>query len=64
MAAPVSLSSIQTSESALTLNTGTIALAINVVADLAPQHERGKYVGAALSGYVAEKVAFLSSTMY
>ncbi|KAI4108870.1 MAG: hypothetical protein LQ339_001988 [Xanthoria mediterranea] len=31
-------------------SSGTIALAINVVADLAPQHERGKYVGAALSG--------------
>ena len=64
MAAPVSLSSIQTFESALTLNTGTIALAISVVADLAPPHERGKYVGAALSGYVAEKMASLRSAMY
>ena len=29
---------------------GTIALAISVVADIAPPHERGKYVGAALCG--------------
>ena len=29
---------------------GTIALAISVVADIAPPHQRGKYVGAALSG--------------
>ncbi|KAL8769895.1 MAG: hypothetical protein Q9194_005324, partial [Teloschistes cf. exilis] len=31
-------------------SSGTIALAISVVADLAPPHERGQYVGAALSG--------------
>lgn len=31
-------------------SSGTIALAISVVADLAPPHERGKYVGAALCG--------------
>ncbi|KAL8833152.1 MAG: hypothetical protein Q9170_004454 [Blastenia crenularia] len=29
---------------------GTIALAISVVSDLAPPHERGKYMGAALCG--------------
>ncbi|KAL8785849.1 MAG: hypothetical protein Q9195_008473 [Heterodermia aff. obscurata] len=29
---------------------GTIALAISVVADIAPPHQRGQYVGAALSG--------------
>ncbi|KAL9051888.1 MAG: hypothetical protein Q9206_004527, partial [Seirophora lacunosa] len=31
-------------------SSGTIALAISVVADLAPPHERGKYMGAALCG--------------
>ncbi|KAI4262526.1 MAG: hypothetical protein L6R42_002304 [Xanthoria sp. 1 TBL-2021] len=31
-------------------SSGTIALAISVVADLAPPHERGRYVGAALCG--------------
>ncbi|KAI4253610.1 MAG: hypothetical protein L6R42_007518, partial [Xanthoria sp. 1 TBL-2021] len=31
-------------------SSGTIALAIGVVADLAPPHERGRYVGAALCG--------------
>ncbi|KAL8736835.1 MAG: hypothetical protein Q9181_002278 [Wetmoreana brouardii] len=31
-------------------SSGTIALAMSVVADLAPPHERGKYVGAALCG--------------
>ncbi|KAL8951377.1 MAG: hypothetical protein Q9222_002655 [Ikaeria aurantiellina] len=35
----------------LIVRAGTIALAISVVADLAPPHERGKYVGAALCGY-------------
>ncbi|KAI4124108.1 MAG: hypothetical protein LQ338_004980 [Usnochroma carphineum] len=40
----------------LTEGLGTIALAISVVADLAPPHERGKYVGAALCGYAAGAV--------
>ncbi|KAI4226530.1 MAG: hypothetical protein L6R40_008285 [Gallowayella cf. fulva] len=31
-------------------SSGTIALAISVVADLVPPHERGRYVGAALMG--------------
>ncbi len=29
---------------------GTIPLAISVVSDIAPPHQRGKYVGAALCG--------------
>lgn len=36
----------------MTASKGTIALAISVVADLAPPHGRGKYVGAALCGCV------------
>jgi hypothetical protein len=32
---------------------GTIALAISVVADIAPPHKRGKYIGAALCGSVS-----------
>ena len=34
------------------ISAGTIALAISVVADIAAPHERGKYVGAALCGWV------------
>lgn len=42
----------------LTERLGTIALAISVVAELAPPHERGKYVGTTLSGYIPEPNAF------
>lgn len=41
---------MKTCYSFLNLLLGTIALAISVVADVAPPHERGRYIGAALSG--------------
>lgn len=33
-------------------SSGTIALGVMVVADLAPPHSRGRYMGAMLTGYV------------
>jgi len=32
---------------------GTIALCLSVIHDIAAPHERGKYMGSAMTGYVA-----------
>ncbi|KAL8994627.1 MAG: hypothetical protein Q9169_005449 [Polycauliona sp. 2 TL-2023] len=45
-------------------SSGTVALAISVVADLAPPHERGQYVGAALCGHVINKTSCSARTLY
>ena len=44
---------VPTQDGSMNDHLGTIALAISVMADIAPPHKRGKYIGAALCGSVA-----------